>query len=216
MAKFNTNWLRQKSDTVDLFKNGACEEGITLLSALGFDGRDVDAQEAYDTWKASDSVPDKWKRHADIFRTQIESLHHYMLKAHGSLDEIVELNEFRVYNGIEYKYSKTESTLRKHKAEMIDTIYNDMNDEIRIFILTSDNRQTRISLQTAKIYQGDETILLRNNNGEIVETTSSNFSNGYDEIIQKTKSKIEQDTVETSRVITDPSGFFKVWVKHTV
>jgi|GEM_PF-4902257 len=216
MAKFNTNWLRQKSSTVDLFKDGACEEGMDLLKLLGFDGNEVDAQDAYDTWKASDNVPDKWKRHADLFRTNEESLHHYMLKSHGSLEGIVELNEFRVYNGSEYKYCKTEATLRKYRDEMVNGIYDTMNEEIRVFVSMDDGRQTRISLQTAKAFKAPANLILRNNSGEVVETTSSNFSNAYEQIIQNTKNNIQNNTIETHRVITDPSGFFKVWVEHTV
>jgi hypothetical protein len=209
------NWFRE--DVV--LPEGACEEGMEILKALGYSEREyVEAEELYEKWMNSDTVPRNLKPLADRYKKSKDGLEAYVLKKHKTLDVIVEKNDFKIKYLGQNKTCKTLTTLKKYQDEMINRVYDNATQyKPFVYVEGSAGTRVRIEPENVKMYaKSNVSIIIEDYHNNEKITSPQEFSADYEEKVLEAKKLISETEIEIFRMITDPDEFFEVWVPYSI
>lgn len=215
--KIKLNWFRED---IKFLPGGACDEGMDILSELGYskEREYVDAQELLDLWESSDKVPMKYKLIGRRYKRSRQALEGFVLKKYQTLDAIIEMNEFKISHLGQVKTCKTEKTLEKYKNEMIDEIY-EASTQYHPFVYVQGNNGFRqmISPENVNMYANSRVDIIIEDfyNNETV-TTPSEFGSVYEKKVAEARNIIRDSELTIKRRISDPEEFFEVWVSYSI
>ena len=211
------NWFRED---IKFLPGGACDEGMDILSELGYSKETeyVDAQELLDLWETSDKVPQKYKLIGRRYKRSKEALEGFVLKKYQTLDAIIEMNEFKISHLGQVKTCKTGKTLEKYKNEMIDAIYQSSTQyHPFVYVQGKSGFRQMISPSQVNMYANSKVDIIIEDfyNNELV-TNPSEFATEYEKKVNEARIIICDTELRIKRRISDPEEFFEVWVPYSI